>query len=174
MQGPRSANLEITQPYWYIAYTLPRHEKAIAQRLRLEEIDCYVPLYSETRRWRQRRVELALPLFPCYVFVNMTAECKSRLLSTPGVIYLLTASGAPAIFPDQEMEALQSSLRTWNARPYPFHSSGRRIRFRSGPFAGLEGTIVRRSGKRNLIVTLDVIKSSMLLDVDAIDTQLTM
>lgn len=158
---------------WYIAYTLPRHEKAVAHRLGGDNIPCYVPLYSETRTWRHRRVTLDLPLFPCYVFVKMVLETKARLLSAPGVIRLLTVSGAAVVFPNEEMDALQSSLRTWSARPYPFHSSGKRIRLKSGPFAGLEGTILRRKGKRKLIVRLDLIKSSMLFDVDLSDAQLS-
>ena len=67
--------------HWYIAYTLPRHEKAIAQRLKAEEIPCYVPLYSERRTWGQRKVELELPLLPCYVFVKMPFDAELQLWS---------------------------------------------------------------------------------------------
>jgi transcription antitermination factor NusG len=164
--------LSNTAQHWYIAYTLPRHEKAIAQRLSYEQIPCYLPLYSETRMWRQRRVKVELPLLPCYVFVKMHLEIKARLLSAPGVVRLLATSGAAVVFPDEEMDALQSCLKRWSARPCPFHSSNKRIRLKSGPFAGLEGSILRRNGKRKLIVTLDLINSSMLLDIDAADAQL--
>jgi transcription antitermination factor NusG len=162
-----------TDQHWYIAYTLPRHEKAIAQRLSGGRLSCYLPLYSEARSWKQRRVQLELPLFPCYVFVRMHLEAKTSLLSVPGVVRLLAASGAAVIFPDEEMEALQASLKRWSARPYPFHCSGRRIRLKSGPFAGLEGSILRRNGKRELIVSLDLIQSSMLLEIDTADAQLS-
>ncbi len=162
-----------TDEHWYIAYTLPRHEKAIAQRLTVQEISCYVPLYSETRTWRQRRVQVELPLFPCYVFVKMPLDIKTRLLSAPGVVRLLAMSGAAVIFPDEEMSALQSSLKHWSARPYPFHSSGKRIHLTAGPFAGFEGTILRRNGKRKIIITLDLLSSCILLDADAADAQLS-
>lgn len=162
-----------TARQWYIAYTLPKHEKVIAQRLNLEQIPTYVPLYSETRTWRNRRVRLELPLLPCYIFVKMLIESKARLLSAPGVVRLLTAGGTAVIFPDEEMDSLQSSLMKWSARPYPFHDAGKRIRLKSGPFAGLEGTILRRNGKRKLIVTLDLINSSMSLDLDVTDAHLS-
>lgn len=163
-----------TAEHWHIAYTLPRHEKAIALRLKVEQIPCFVPLYSEARTWKERGVKLELPLFPCYVFAKMSPKNRIRLLSAPGVIRLLMACGAPVVFPDEEMEALQSTLKDWSARPCPFHNSGKRIRLTSGPFAGLDGTIQRRNGKRKLIVTLDLINSSMSLDIDAADTQLSM
>jgi transcription antitermination factor NusG len=159
--------------HWYVAYTMPKHEKAIAERLRSDEISCYVPLYSETRTWRQRKVQIDLPLFPCYVFVKMALKTKARLLSAPGVVRLLSASGSAIIFPDEDMDFLQSSLKNWSARPYPFHSSGKRVRLKSGPFAGLQGTIIRRDGMRKLVITLDIINSSMLLDVDISDAQLS-
>ena len=158
---------------WHIIYTLPRHEKAIAERLGVETVPCYVPLYSEMRMRRRRRVNLELPLFPCYVFVKMRLESKARLLSTPGVIRLLTASGEAVVFSDEEMDVLQFSLKTLSARPHPLHTCGKRIRLKHGPFAGLEGTILRRNGKRKLIVTLDCIQSSMLLDIDSADAQLS-
>jgi transcription antitermination factor NusG len=160
--------------HWYVAYTMPKHEKAIAERLKTDEIPCYVPLYSEARTWRQRKVKIDLPLFPCYVFVKMSLKTKARLLSAPGVVRLLSASGSAVIFPDEEMDVLQSSLKKWRARPYPFHSSGKRVRLKSGPFAGLQGTIIRRDGMRKLVVTLDLINSSMLLDVDISEAQLSM
>jgi len=101
----------------------------------------------------------------------MHPELKTSLLSIPGVVRLLAAGGAAVILPDQEMEALQSSLKQWSARPYPFLSSGKRIRLKDGPFAGLEGTIQRRNGKRALIVSLDLIQSSMLVEIDTADVQ---
>jgi len=158
---------------WYIAYTLPRHEKVVAQRLDTQNVGSYIPLYSEVRHWRDRRVQVELPLFPGYVFVRMLLTDKGRVLSHPGVIRLLTVNGSMAVFPDDEMVALQSSLTKWKAKPYPFLRSGKRIRVKSGPFAGLEGTILRRNGKRKLVVTLDLIHSSMLLDLDAAEAQLT-
>jgi transcription antitermination factor NusG len=99
----------------------------------------------------------------------MHLESKTLLLSIPGVVRLLTASGAAVIFSDQEMEALQSTLKLWSAQPYPFHSYGKRIRLKTGPFAGLEGTIQRRNGTRALIVSLDLIQSSMLVEIDTAD-----
>lgn len=161
-----------TARQWHIAYTLPRHEKAIAQRLAAGDLSCYVPLYLEARVWNQRRVEVDLPLFPCYVFVKMHLESKARLLAVPGVVRLLAVNGAAVTFPDEEMTALQTSLEQWSARPYPFHLAGKRIRLKSGPFAGLEGKIVRRNGKRELIVALDLIQSAISLTIDTADAQL--
>ncbi len=36
----------IDKPQWYAAYTLPRHEKAVADRLVQQTVESYLPLYS--------------------------------------------------------------------------------------------------------------------------------
>src|ERR1700733_2003508 len=163
---------DIDRPRWYVAYTLPRHEKAVANRLVSQKVTSYLPLYSAVRCWNRRRVEVELPLFPGYVFVRMLVSDRLRILSRPGIIRLLSVNGNLAVLPDEEMQRLQSSLALWKAKPYPFLISGKQVRIKSGPFAGLEGTILRRKGKMRLLVTLDLIQSAMLLELDAAETQL--
>jgi transcription antitermination factor NusG len=163
---------EIDRPCWYVVYTLPRHEKAVANRLISQKVTSYLPLYSAVRCWNHRRVEVELPLFPGYVFVRMLLSDRIRILSRPGIIRLLSVNGNLAVFPDEEMENLRSSLAVWKAKPYPFLTSGKQVRIKSGPFAGLEGTILRRKGKMRLLVTLDLIQSAMLLELDAAEAQL--
>jgi transcription antitermination factor NusG len=51
--------------------------------------------------------------------------------------------------------------------------AGRRIRIKSGPLLGVEGTIVRRKGSVRLIVQVDLIQRAVLLELDAVDAQLT-
>ena len=164
---------EIDRPRWYAAYTLPRHEKAVADRLiHQEDIESYLPLYPIVRYWNRRRIEVELPLFPGYVFVKMLFKDRIRILTRPGIIRLVSFNGYPAVLSDQEIERLQSSLRNWKATPFPFLTAGKQVRIRSGPFAGLEGKILRRKGKLRLVVTLDLIQSAMLLEVDAAEVQL--
>ena len=164
---------DIDRLRWYAAYTLPRHEKAVADRLlHQEEVESYLPLYSAVRYWHRRRIEVELPLFPGYVFVKMLFTDRIRILSLPGIIRLVSFNGYPAVLSDEEIERLQTSLRNWKVTPYPFLTAGKQVRIRSGPFSGLEGKILRRKGKTRLLVTLDLIQSAMLLELDADEAQL--
>src|SRR5882757_2912770 len=162
----------IDRPRWYAAYTLPRHEKAVAHRLVQQKIESYLPLYPAVRCWNHRRVEVELPLFPGYVFVKMLLADRIRILSRPGIIRLVSFSGSPAVLPDEEIERLQLSLVIWKAKPYPFLTAGKQVLIQSGPFAGLKGKILRRKGKMRLVVTLELIQSAMLLELDAAEAQL--
>lgn len=160
------------KPHWYVAYTLLRHEKAVADRLKDQGVETYLPLYSSIRDWNHRRVEVELPLFPGYVFVKMIITDRVRVLAHPGVIRLVGFNGSAVALPDGEVEKLRSSLAFWKAEPYPFLVAGKQVKIKSGPFAGLVGRIIRRKGKMRLIVSLDFIQRAILLEMDAAEAQL--
>src|SRR5258708_15650351 len=110
----------IDRPRWYAAYTLPRHEKAVADRLGQQRVESYLPLYPAVRCWNHRRVEVNLPLFPGYVFVKMFLTDSGRILSRPGIIRLVSFSGGPAIRPDEGIETMMQSLRVCRATHFSF------------------------------------------------------
>jgi hypothetical protein len=81
-----SPNPEPSVPQWYAAYTWSRHEKSVAKQLEERRVDSFLPLYRSWHRWKDRRQEVTLPLFPSYVFVHMTLAERVRVLELPGVV----------------------------------------------------------------------------------------
>ena len=158
---------------WYAAYTLPRHERTVAQQLGLRQVEAYLPLYISARRWAGRRALVELPLFPGYVFVRASLNERIRVLEHPSVLRLVTFGGRPAPLPDGEIERLRAALEVGTAEPFPFLLPGKRIRVKSGPLAGLEGRILRRRGRMRLVVSVDAIQQSVIFDLDASDLELT-
>src|SRR5437879_4081732 len=84
---------EYSEPQWYATYTIANHEKRVAQQLTVREVEHFLPLYASVRRWKDRRVQLALPLFPGYVFVRMRFRERLRVLQIPGVVRLVGFGG---------------------------------------------------------------------------------
>jgi hypothetical protein len=70
---------------WYAAYTNPRHEKYVARQLDERSIDSFLPLYRSLRRWKDRRKQIELPLFPGY----LRRRCACR---KPGIGMLTQAA----------------------------------------------------------------------------------
>jgi transcription antitermination factor NusG len=122
---------------WYVARTLPRHEKKVSQLAAERELSSFLPVYRSIRRWKDRRKELELPLFPGYCFVQMEIQHKLRLLQLPGVVDLVLFQGKPAPVSAEEMEILCHSLRSAKLQPHPYLKTGRRVRVQHGPMAGL-------------------------------------
>jgi transcription antitermination factor NusG len=159
--------------FWYTAYTLSRHEKAVAQQLSLRQVETYLPLYLSVRRWAERRAVVQMPLFPGYVFVRISGGERLRVLGHPSVIRLVTFNGRPIPLPDGEIERLRAALELCKAEPFPFLIPGKRVRVRSGPLAGLEGTILRRKGRMRLVVSVEAIERSIIFDLDGSDLEST-
>jgi transcription antitermination factor NusG len=160
------------EPHWYAAYTCAQHEKRVAAELGMREVEHFLPLYSSVRRWKDRRVQLELPLFPGYVFVRLALRDRLRVVQIPSVVRLVGFNGLPTALPDSEMEIMRSGLsQSLRAEPHPFLTVGRRVRIIAGPFAGLEGVLKRKKNTLRVVVTLELIQRSVAVDVDVADVR---
>jgi transcription antitermination factor NusG len=160
------------EQHWYAAYTCANHEKQVAAQLDARAVEHFLPLYNSTRRWKDRRVTLDLPLFPGYVFIRLALQDRLRVLEIPSVVRLVGFSGRPAALPDEEMEILRFGLsQSLRAEPHPFMTVGRRVRITGGPFAGLEGVLKRKKSSLRVVVTLELIDRSVAVDVDVADVR---
>ena len=157
---------------WYALYTAPRHEKFVADQIDRQGIACFLPLYRSVRRWKDRRKELAMVLFPGYVFVQMELQNRLRVLKLPGAVRLVGFNGQPTALPVEEIENLRTRLSgTANIEPHPYLSAGRRVRVRSGPLQGLEGIIVRTKERCRIVLTIHLIMRSVAVEVDDGDVE---
>src|SRR5690348_6729716 len=86
----------VIQLPWYVAHVASRHEKQVARQLEEQRINHFLPLYRSVRRWKDRRKELEMVLFPGYVFVQLDLREKLRVLKLQGVVRFVTFGGNPA------------------------------------------------------------------------------
>lgn len=169
---PADAQCQSSQPNWYALYTCARHEKRVVQQIERRRLSCFLPLYRSVRRWKDRRKELELALFPGYVFVHMSLSNKLKVLEVPGVVRLVSFNGQPAPLPAEEIEALRNRLSgSAKVEPHPYLRAGRKVRVRSGPFQGLEGVILRRKDRCRLIFSIDLIRRSLAIELDEADLE---
>jgi transcription antitermination factor NusG len=156
----------IFQAHWYAAYTRANHERRVAQELAERGVEHFLPQYQSRRKWKDREVELSLPLFPGYVFVRMALEKKLRVLQVPGVACLVSFAGKPAVVPAEEFGRIQELLsRKVVATPHPYLNVGRRARVLDGPFAGLAGIVIRRNKRNRLVISLALIARSIAVEL---------
>jgi transcription antitermination factor NusG len=152
---------------WYALYTAPRHEKAVADQMNRRGISCFLPLYRSVRRWKDRRKELSMVLFPGYVFVQIALQNRLQILQLPGAVRLVSFNGRPASLPEEQIVNLRSRLSGSHfIEPHPYLQVGRRVRVRSGPLEGLEGIIQRRKDRCRIVFSIDLIMRSVAVEVD--------
>jgi transcription antitermination factor NusG len=158
------------EPRWYAAHTCANHEKRVAEQLRTRGVEHFLPLYSTVHRWKDRRVRLQLPLFPGYVFVHLPLAERLRVLQVPSVARLVGFGERPVALPAHEIDVLRDGLGGgFPAQPHPYLTVGRRVRIRNGPLAGLEGILLRKKGNFRIVLSLDLIMRSIVLEADAAD-----
>jgi transcription antitermination factor NusG len=155
---------------WYAACTRARHEKKVAQQLEERGIEHLLPLYHSVRRWKDRRKELDLVLFPGYVFVRLALTDRLRVLQLPGVAHFVSFNGQPAALPQHDLNALRVGLsHNLQAEEHPYLTVGRRIKVVYGPLSGAQGILLRRKKKCRLVISIDAIMRSVAIEVDEAD-----
>lgn len=89
------------------------------------------------------------------------------ILTTPGVVSVLSFGSDPVPIPEDEIEAVQTVLRSGRgAQPCPFPSTGQRIRVNHGCFTGLEGILIERKSTWRLVVSVTLLQRSVSVEID--------
>jgi transcription antitermination factor NusG len=158
------------QPRWYAVYTRANHERSVAKQFGQRGVENFLPQYESVRKWKDRRVHLQMPLFPGYVFVRLALQNRIRVLEVPGVARLVSFAGKPAALPEEEFAGIRGLLsKGLRAEPHPFLTVGRRVRVRNGPLDGMTGIIVRRKNSSRLVISLELIRRGMAVDLGSED-----
>jgi transcription antitermination factor NusG len=157
---------------WYAACTRSRHEKSVARQLEERRIDSFLPLYRSVRRWKDRRKEVELVLFPGYVFVRLHWRDRLQVLQLPSVLRFVTFNGLPAALPIKELEGLRNGLAQGvYAVSHPYLKMGARVVVRHGPLAGARGILVRRRDRFRIVISIEAIMRSVAVEIDEADVE---
>ena len=157
---------------WWAVYTRHQHEKTLAEMLAFKGFEVFLPLYQSTRRWKDRKKVLSLPLFPSYVFVRARLACKLQVLTTPGVHMILHRGQHVASIPNEEIDAIQKAIGGKCAiEPHPYLECGTRVRVARGSMAGVSGILVRKKNLCRLILSVDMLAQSVAVEVDSFDVE---
>jgi transcription antitermination factor NusG len=160
------------QSHWYAAHVCSRHEKQVARQLEERQVNYFLPVYRSVRRWKDRRKELDLVLFPGYVFVHLDLKDRLRVLQVPSVVRFVSFNGHPAPLPDAEIEVLVNGLaKGVRAEPHPYLKVGHRVRVKYGPLTGTQGILTRRKDKFRVVLSIDLIMRSVAVEVDEADVE---
>jgi len=170
--GPGTTPVDgaVREANWYALSVFARHEKLVARCLARGEVRYLLPLYRSVRRWKDRRKQLDMVVFPGYVFVHFSLRDRLRVLQIPGVINFVTFQGQPAAVPDSEILSLSAGLAAGlEVQPHPYLRVGKRVRVTRGPLASSEGILVRKKDHFRLVLAVDLLMRSVSVEVDECD-----
>ena len=151
---------------WWALYTLSRQEKQLMRKLEARAIPFYCPIIERRQRAPSGRVRSVFePLFSNYVFLYGNAETRQTALTTNCISRCLDVTD------NQQLTVDLADLHRLIETGAPLCreqrlTEGCRVRIKQGPFAGFEGSILRREGETRLLVTVNFMQqgASVVLD----------
>jgi transcriptional antiterminator RfaH len=162
LEGPETGRCDRR---WWVFHTRARQEKAVARELLGYHVPFYLPLVRKTWIRRGRRVSSYVPMFSGYVFVYASEEERVRSLATNRVCRVLTVHDPIRLLHDlqQIRHLIGTNLVLTIERRL---ARGDRVRVRSGPLTGLEGTVLTRSGETRLVISVDFLQQGASVEID--------
>lgn len=152
---------------WYAIRVRTRHESPVAGSLEGKSLQPFLPTYPSVRKWSDRLKSVDLPLFPCYLFCRFDIRNRMPVLSTPGVVEIVSAGKIPACVPDQEIMAIHTVVRSGlPALPWDYLTVGSPVYIARGPLAGLEGIALNVDKKYRLVISVPLLQRSVAVEID--------
>jgi transcription antitermination factor NusG len=152
---------------WYAVRVRSNFEQVTAAVLAGKGYEQFAPTYKVRRAWSDRVKEIQVPLFPGYVFCRLDSANRLGVLTTPGVVNIVSFGKEPATVSDTEIEAIQTIVRSsLNAQPWPFVAVGRKVVLERGPLKGLEGIVADIKHDFRLVVSLTLLQRSVSVEVE--------
>lgn len=151
---------------WYAAYTRPRTEKKVYERLVQQGVEAYLPIQRTLKQWSDRKKWVEEPLIRSYIFVRENNPNHSLVLRTDGIVRYIGFGGRPAIVPHNDILRIQWLL---GQAEHPVEACqepiaiGSHIIITEGSLQGLSGEVVEHRGRHKLVVRLEAINYSVLV-----------
>ena len=159
----------VTGAEWYAVHTRARHEKRVQQELdSLADVTTFLPLLKETHQWSDRKKQVDIPLFSCYVFIRVvySPEVRHAVLRHRGVVDFVGTGGHALPIPDTEIDSIRQLLASgMPLAPHPYLGEGQRVRIRGGALNNIEGVVITNES-RKLIVSVDMISRSVAVRLE--------
>jgi transcriptional antiterminator RfaH len=149
---------------WFAVHTRSKAEPVVERLLLAKGYETFLPLarISDKRAWPAS----GRPLFPGYLFCQVTKESKGLIASTPGVLRLLSFGGSPIAIDASEIDALRRVNSTLVAREEcSWLPTGTQVVVTNGSLAGLRGLVVDTMPKR-LILSVTLMQRSVRVTID--------
>ena len=150
---------------WWVLHTRPRAEKSLVRRILRRDLAFFLPLHK--RQWRSRGRLLCsyVPLFPGYVFLHGDALGRQAALETNLIARCLEVADQAGLYADlrrvHRLIVTEAPL-TPEERLEP----GSPVEIIAGPFAGVQGKVLRRGGQLKLLVEVQFLQRGVSVEIE--------
>lgn len=151
---------------WYAMRATYHREMLVRDALDLAGIECYLPTTQKLKNLHGRKIRVTTPLVSSLIFVKSSKERLQRFkVKVPYLQYMTRPVGdknVPIVVPKKQMDDFIMVTKADSERLMFFKPGeldvkhGSLVRLHGGAFDGIEGVIVKVTGKRNKHFVLEV------------------
>ncbi|MGQ0456046.1 MAG: transcription termination/antitermination protein NusG [Hyphomicrobium sp.] len=155
---------------WIVVNTHAHRESQAQANLGRQGYEVYNPVIRKSVRHARRVTPSLKPLFPGYVFVNLSAERTvwRPIASTLGVRSVVRNGDAPSLLDERFVSALKARETDGViCRPFTRIEVGQTVRLSGGPFDGLAANIIEMAERDRLVVLLNFLSQPVRVAIAA-------
>ena len=96
---------------WIVAYTKPKHEYAVLDKLSKAGFVSYIPTIRKRRKWSDRKKWIEVPLFKSYVFINTEPKNSLSVSKINGIVRIVKFGNEIAIVNDNIIDIIKKMIK---------------------------------------------------------------
>jgi transcription antitermination factor NusG len=160
--------MSISANPWLALAVRSRHEKAVKTILDSKGYRTAVPLVRCVHKRRSGSAwDSQKPLITGYVFTVHDQQNPFRIVTTPGVVQIVSFGSQPATIPEAEIEALERIAASGlPAAGCGYTRIGETVEMIDGPLKGIQGIVLRQAKTTRMVVGVDLLQRSVAVEVD--------
>ncbi len=159
-----AAGNNIAVKHWHALYTKPRQEFKAAIQLESVSIENYLPTFTVTKKWSDRKKKITEPLFRGYIFVHADEKDRVLAVSQKAIVKTIFFDGKPAVIPDWQIAGIKKML---SDSPDVFVSNkietGTKVKIVDGPFKDVIGVVTNIQEDKWLSVSVELLRCSIMV-----------
>ena len=153
---------------WIVVRSKPRSEKVAHNELVKKNIEAYLPLLKERRKWSDRKKWVEFPLFSSYLFARIDIKDSIFVLQTQGVNTIVKFGKQIAIVQNSVIEAIRLAMEGgYQLEPVEYFVEGNQVEVIAGPMKGVKGIVAKLKGQNRLIIKIDAIQQALSIQIES-------
>ena len=153
---------------WIVVRSKPRSEKVAYKEMVNKNIEAYLPLLKERRKWSDRKKWVEFPLFSSYLFARIDIKDSIFVLQTQGVNTVIKFGEKIAIVQDDVIRAMRLAIEGgYQLEPTEYFVEGNLVEVIAGPMKGVSGIVARLKGQSRLIIKIDAIQQALSIQIES-------
>lgn len=147
--------------HWFALQVRLKAEHQVADALRSKGYEQFLPTAFGHTVAKEPK-----PLFPGYVFCRVTSEVHGPIVTTPGVLRIVSFGGKPAAIDPEELASIRAMVKAGVPVSVGIgFQIGDRVRIGEGPLRGVVGVLKQVEKRTRLVVSINMMMRTVAAEV---------